>query len=313
MHNIIHIVFQGGTHGNFLRYFLDRFSSLTPEITNTPFTKNGTSHKKIQYSGRFNIYHPNDNSPYFENVDQQHILITIDHDDLLFLQRIIHRRAGDFNVDLTEDIIKFPDEYIKKYNIKTKFHELYNKEINENVEIPKYILRDFLKLSFLNPDKDGFIALQKKILKELPKKTLFFPVGAFWDKNKFFNEIDILNKKLHLKLILDENSEDIFTIFQNNIKEFSTKYRCNEIIDCLKNNRDYFLSEIDIVEQAYISSWIEQNYRFTTIPNTNCFFKNIKEILNWIEWYPQYYKAMNPNLPTFNGIPNPFYLHKNGK
>lgn len=306
---MINIVFQGGTHGNFLRYFLDRFSSLTPEILEEPFTKNGTAHKTIRYSERFNRYHPDIDSPYFKNLDQQHILITVDNNDLLFLQRIIHKRAGDFNVDLTKGTIKFPSQYIEKYNINPRFYELYNKVIDETIEIPKYILRDFLKLCFLNPDKDGFIDKQNRYLKELPKKTLFFPVGAFWDKDKFFKEIDILNKKLDLKLILDEKSEDIFTIFQNGIKEFTTKNRSNEIIDFLKNKKDYEISNIDVVEQAYISAWIEQNYRFITIPNTNYFFQNNKEIIDWIEWYPRHYKAMNPNLPTFNGIPNPFYLH----
>jgi hypothetical protein len=305
---MINLAFQGGTHGHFLRYFLDRFSSLTPEILDIPFTETGAAHKTIKYSEKFNRYHPNNYSPYFKNIDQQHILITVDHNDLLFLQRIIHKRTGDFSIDLTKNTIKLTAEYIKHYNVNPKFYELYNKEINETTEIPRYIFRDFLKLCFLNPDNDGFIDKQNRYLKELPKKTLFFPVGAFWNKNKFFKEIDILNKKLDLKLTLDEKSEDIFTIFQNNIKEFPTKDRSNEIIDCLKNEKDYKLSDIDVVEQAHISAWIEQNYRFITIPNTNYFFQNNKEILDWLNWYPQHYKAMNPNLPTFNGIPNPFYL-----
>jgi hypothetical protein len=305
---MINIAFQGGTHGHFLRYFLDKFCSLTPDILEYPFTNTGAAHKKIKYSNEFQKYHPNDNSPYFKNVDQQHILITIEEDDLLFLQKIIHKRTGDFNVDLTMNSIKFPADYIRYYDVHTKFNKLYNKKIDETVEIPRYIFRDFLKLNFLNISYDGFIFKQNKYLKELPKKVLFFPISAFWNKNKFFKEIDILNKELDLKLILDQKSEEIFTIFQNNIKELPTKNRCNEIIDCLKNKKNYDFSDIDVVEQAYISAWIEQNYSFITIPNTNYFFKNTTEILDWIEWYPQHYKAMNPNLPTFNGIPNPFYL-----
>ena len=305
---MINIAFQGGTHGNFLRYFLDRFSSLTPEIVEEPFTKTGGSHKNIKYSAIFNRYHPNDQSPYFENVDQQHILITIDQDDLLFLQRIIHKRTGDFNIDLTKDTIKLTSEYIKYYNVYPRFYKIYMKKISETVEIPRYILRDFLKLNFLDLSYDGFILKQNKYIKELPKQVLFFPVSAFWNEDKFFKEIEILNKKLNLKLILDKKSKYIFTSFQNNIKEFSTKNRCADIIDCLKYKKYYDLSVIDIVEQAYIAAWIEQNYKFITIPNTNYFFQNTIEIQDWIEWYPQHYKAMNPNLPTFNNIPNPFYL-----
>ena len=305
---MINIAFQGGTHGHFLRYFLDKFSSLTPEIIEDPFTENGTSHKTIKYSKKFKRYHPNNYSPYFQNIDQQHILITIDNDDLLFLQRIIHRRTGDYNIDLTKDTIKFSTEYIKEYNVNPKFYELYNKEINETIEIPRYIFRDFLKLNFLNTAYDGFINKQNKYMKEVPEKTLFFPIGAFWDKNKFYKEIDILNKKLNLQLILDKKSEEIFTTFLNKIEQFPTRFRCQEIIECLKNKKNYDLSKIDVVEQAYLSSYIEKNYEFICVPNTNYFFQNTKEILDWLEWYPQHYKAMNPNLPKFNGIPNPFYL-----
>ena len=30
--------------------------------------------------------------------------------------------------------------------------------------------------------------------------------------------------------------------------------------------------------------------------------------MDYLKYYPEHYKAMNPNLPKFNGIPNPFYL-----
>jgi len=98
-------------------------------------------------------------------------------------------------------------------------------------------------------------------------------------------------------------------LFIRNIKQYDTRHRCEKIIEALQNNENININDIDNVEQAYISAWIEKNYRFVTIPLTNNFFKNTKEILDWIEWYPQFYKAMNPNLPIFNGIPNPYHLH----
>ena len=58
MDTILRIAYQGGTHGNFLRYCLDRFSRLTPEIKELPFTNLGTSHNPIEYSGAFKHYHP---------------------------------------------------------------------------------------------------------------------------------------------------------------------------------------------------------------------------------------------------------------
>jgi hypothetical protein len=62
------------------------------------------------------------------------------------------------------------------------------------------------------------------------------------------------------------------------------------------------------VEQAYVSAWIEKNHEFVTVPLTNSFFSTTGEITYWLEHYPKHYKAMNPNLPTFDGKPNPFHL-----
>ena len=41
---LLNIVFAGGTFGNFLKWFLDKFSKKTPEISLTPFNDIGTSH-----------------------------------------------------------------------------------------------------------------------------------------------------------------------------------------------------------------------------------------------------------------------------
>ena len=46
------------------------------------------------------------------------------------------------------------------------------------------------------------------------------------------------------------------------------------------------------------------------MPLIDNFFKNTNEIINYIKFYPEHYKAMNPNLPMFNNMPNPFFLHR---
>ena len=64
----------------------------------------------------------------------------------------------------------------------------------------------------------------------------------------------------------------------------------------------------------YIWSYvIEKNYDFVQMPITNNFFNDTSEILEYVKLYPNHYKAMNPNLPKFNNIPNPFYLWNNKK
>jgi len=92
-----------------------------------------------------------------------------------------------------------------------------------------------------------------------------------------------------------------------------TKHRINNVIEAIKQKIEMDISNLDIVEQAYLSAWIEKHNDFVVVPNCNSFFKTTSEITNWLKYYPQHYKAMNPNLPTFNNIANPFYLWKKTK
>lgn len=309
--HLVSIAFEGGTHGNFLRYFIDRFSKLTPNIKELPFTENGTSHNNIKYSNLIDRYHPSKYPPYFKNKTIPHIFISIDEGDIFFLHRIVNTRAGDDKIDLNNENIKLSSSYIYNYDIEEKFKNLYDKNINENTEIPRFIFRDFLKLAFLDKKKDGFIQKNKKYISNLPDNTFLFPIKVFWDKELFFKNIKQVSEKFNLDIDLNAEAESIYGLFIKNIKQYDTRYRCENIIKILKNNENVNINidDIDTVEQAFLSAWIEKNYKFITVPLTNSFFKNTKEIQDWIEWYPQFYKAMNPNLPTFNGIPNPYHLH----
>ena len=49
MGNIVNIAFQGGTHGNYLRFCIDKFSTLTKSLEGTPFTENNTSHMQGKF------------------------------------------------------------------------------------------------------------------------------------------------------------------------------------------------------------------------------------------------------------------------
>ena len=125
MSRLVNVAFQGGTHGNFLRYCIDKFSTKTPHIDGLPFSVNNTSHNfEINYSNSVNRYHPTDNpAPYFTNPEEPHILITVDKKDLLFLERWVTQRAGDHSVDKYNDEIKLTKEFLKPFLWKEKIQK----------------------------------------------------------------------------------------------------------------------------------------------------------------------------------------------
>jgi len=306
MGHIVNIAFQGGTHGNYLRFIIDKFSRLTEKLEGSPFTEIGTSHNELKYSNKINRYHPNKNYPYFINVDDPHILITVDKSDILFLERFVTIRAGDFKINTNSDIIKMNSNFLEKFQWGEDLKKYYNLDITKDYNLNRFVLRDFYKLTFLDPDKNGFIIVDKNLRDNKPKNTFCFPISSFWDKDRFFNTLEDVNKKFNLKIEVD--NKKIHDEFLNNLKFLDTKHRADKVINYIQKNQNVEISDLDTVEQAYISAWIEKNYNFVQTPLCNSFFKSTGEIIQWLENYPNHYKAMNPNLPMFNGIPNPFHL-----
>jgi len=290
---IINIAFQGGTHGHFLRYFLDKFSTLTPTITEDPVTKFGTYHTPIKYSNKFLIYHPNEEN---KDITMPHCVITVSEKDILLLQRTVYTRPQDMNLNLNKDYVVF-NNTPKNFDDK-KIEKLYGISINSSTKVPKFIVRDFVKLGFSDVKNHGYISENNRIVSQPFTNVYWLPVDSFWDEKKFFNEIHKLNDRFDLKLKLDVESQNVYRSFINNIPQLKTFNRCKDIITAIENNKLLPINNLDLVEEAYIYSWIETRYRNVFAPFTNTFFKNTKEILEYIEWYPHFYHGMNPTLPS---------------
>tara|TARA_Y100000748_G_scaffold223575_1_gene188198 strand:+ start:2524 stop:3447 length:924 start_codon:yes stop_codon:yes gene_type:complete len=302
MNRLVNIAFQGGTHGNFLRFFIDKFSALTPNIQGSPFSDNNTAHKTLNYSSLINRYHPNISAPYFSHTGEPHILITVEKDDILFLERWATYRAGDYKINISEENIKIHSTFAT--NWKDTFLKFYNIDIT-TTSVPRFIMRDFYKLGFIDPDSNGYIKYDKELRKHMPHNTFCFPVSCFWNQALFIEKILELNNKFNLKISLRDMTQHTSFLHKLNIY---TRDRANQVIQAIQNKADIDISNLDTAEQAFISAWLEQNYVYILTPQINNFFQSTGEILEWLQKYPQHYKAMNPNLPKFNNIDNPFYL-----
>ena len=70
------------------------------------------------------------------------------------------------------------------------------------------------------------------------------------------------------------------------------------------------MNALDVSTEGFIYAEMEKANDFIQMPLTNRFFRDTDEMKQFIDYYPEHYKAMNPNMPKFNGIPNPYYLDK---
>ena len=89
---MIHIDYQGGTHGNYLEFVCNKIAGIT---VGTPFNTKGASHAK-KYTGKKIFYADHYSFWPRPMVFDKIISIQIDTDDLLLLQQISLLRAGDY-------------------------------------------------------------------------------------------------------------------------------------------------------------------------------------------------------------------------
>jgi len=323
--SLVNIAYLGGSHGAFLRYFIDKFSRLTPSISESPFLSNSTSHSlSVRYSGYIDRYTFNDTYGNIKNnyrlpVEFQNypvICVIVDEESLLNFTRLNYFREDDLEFTGTQiynlkNNIKVSDKFALLF--KDKFQNMYNIDITKNNLLPKLIVRDFFKFMFIDLSHNSFYQANKEIKKNLNEKVLPFLLSDLWNTEKFMKRMSHIDKILNLQLDLGEQAKSLHIEFLNRISLYKTFNRVNDIIDAIRVEENFDCCNLDLVEQGFLYAWIENNYKFIVAPNVRDFFKNTEEIIEYIKFYPDHYKAMNPNLPIFNGIPNPFYLWKKKK
>jgi hypothetical protein len=326
---LLSIVFVGGCFGNFLKYFIERFSTKTPAMEEDPFTDLGTSHAitKRKFSGLVQRYHLS-----FMNDNQKEkdlpiclILPSLDPESAIAKKHLLYMtqsrifRAGDRKAkpdhlwqkaigEMTDPGLKsYVESIIKLYNIKDPAHFTW---------LPKFIVRDWYKLSFLEEFKEQY---HYRFFKKLEthdffkkQKTHRFALEAFFDWQNFIREIKELDNVFGLSLNFTREAE-MKEIFEKGLELDELRQECNLAEKVIERDIDIDFVNLDVSTEAFIYAEMEKKNDFIQMPTTNRFFRDTAELYQFIEHYPTHYKAMNPNMPKFNGIANPYYLDKQKK
>jgi hypothetical protein len=316
---LLNILFQGGTFGNFLKYFVEKYSNLTPSLEDLdPFTSTGTAHEHddFNWSGLVQRYHSsfiNDNEKN-ENLPICQPLPTNKKHFLYFKQAQLFR-VGDmgYSPDLLwkEPLGEMKEAYSKYARQILDFYEIKERDSLFFSHIPKFIVRDYYKLEFLEDLKTTYNFRWFQNFKNHPwlkkQKVFHLDLESFFDWKVFLENMYRLNDFFNLQLDFSLSKE----IEKDWLKSYDRdviRKNCNLAEAVLEKNKECDLKDLDVSIEAYIYAELEKKYDFIQMPLTNRFFKDTTEIEQYVSFYPRHYKAMNPNLKTFRNLPNPFYL-----
>ena len=307
----VYVFNSPGCHGHYLTYLLDKFSKKTPEITSLPFNSLGNSHIDIKYSNFIKFVDSTDHSKY-SDLKNKKIIKIIYNKDILYYERVAMNRASDTNRDINN--IHKDISFLQTYNNEfyNKIYKIYN---ITNDTVPKWLLRDAYKLGFLDLKNQGSVVSANQSIHWIEntlKKTNnvhYLDVSAFFTTNSLAKELQTIDNLYNLTLDL-QSLQEIHKEFIKRNKILHTSKNTEITLNAISNKKNIEIPTLDIIQQAFVYAELEKNYDFISMPLVDDFFKTSADIINYLNLYPKHYQAMNPNLPTFNNIPNPYFLHR---
>ena len=301
---LLNIVFQGGTFGNFLKFMLDKFSKLSPDIDGDPFTEIGTSHSinHIKFSGLIQKYHDYSIN---DNKGMKDLPVCIIHPTrpkhYLYLKQAQLFRVGHERIrpdylwqkavgEMPDRIKKFAADMIKMYGMKGMAHFSW---------IPKFIVRDWYKLEFLQPLEDTYDYQWFQGLKSHnffdKQNTRLLDLESFFNWDTFITNIKEIDKAYGLELDYDKQDE-MKKLFDKGYELDIIRKECNMIEEVLEFGTDLSLTDLDVSTEAYLYAYYEKRHPDIQMPLTNRFFRDIDEINQYLEHFPEWYKKSNPNI-----------------
>lgn len=285
-HDLIPIDFVAGSHGHFLEVVLNTYFDIA-KLGQQEFTTIGTSHCLTSDYVKNRIFHAN----HWYQLKQskldtfsQVISIKYTQEDLLLLSSVSLLRSGDQNIDNDnleiDTVTKLNNDFYK--DTLELIYQSYP-FLDRNVKhIPRYVLREFYKFGFKNPNINGYWLEQKKLSYSSQAKVFYFYFKDFYDIRKFVTRIK------ELELFLDKKFNFSTEFFQQHQKFVSFipyvdhKTVCDEIIENIQNSQIVSIPKLTLFQESYINGQLENIFNKEMPFHQDRYFTSTKDVLHYI-------------------------------
>jgi len=159
-------------------------------------------------------------------------------------------------------------------------HNLTLLELNADTpDCPRNVLREFFKIGFKNPRLNGFITQQQKMVYDPSNDVRILPYICFYDMNRFVEELKKLASWLGYDFAPTAEFIDLHNQFLSKQPYKHSKIYCDALLERIKNQEQFDLPTLDLLQESYLTSCIELYYDIE-LPNNIQWFKNTSEIYN---------------------------------
>jgi len=184
------------------------------------------------------------------------------------------------NVTCREDFERLPKwiqiECINQHNLK-----LFQLDA-DHPDCPRHILREFFKVGFCKPEQSGFIVQQKKQIYDSSNDTIVFPFASFYNTDNFLNQIKLIGKWCGQELKNVSQLIDLHTEFLVRQPYKDSKKFCDELVKRICAQEVFDLPKLDLIQESYIDSQIENHYGCELPVNQTEWFTSSRQILDFL-------------------------------
>lgn len=294
----IQVIYAPGTFGNCLRWMLDRFSEDSNfKHVDSPWDDTGRVHgfETKDFNKNFLRGHQLEGRNDSPVPGADYLVINFKFKDLLFVERCGFYRNGGWENE--------KDRYT---NIIKNANASFVKESFGCVSSSSSVAKELLKIQFHDMENHKWWNSGKKFLAD--ESCHQFDLYSLWDQELLAGELKKVSEKYHLNLNISKK------VLQNVVEKIKnshvviTKDRAHQVLDAIESKNIMDCSSLDILEQAYIETELEKKHDSVIFPYGTNWFIDTHQISDFLDTYPTYLKHMNPRLPWYNNIRNPYYL-----
>jgi hypothetical protein len=282
---IIPIDFLAGSHGNFLETVLNKYFGFV--ANENTLTSTGTSHNKSTDYLQQRVFWARH---WFENYQQELktfekiISVRFSQDDLLLLSSVSLLRAGDMNINNDSLEVntrsKLNNEFYK--GTLDLIYQSYPFLDPKSDSIERYILREFFKFGFRDPDHNGYWIKQQQMTYPNNAQVFCVDFDSFYDIGKLENTIRQLE-------VFVDRSFDFSAEFYLEHKRFLSfipycdhKNTCDQIVQAVLKREDIAVPPLTLFQESYINGTLERLFQREMPYHQPDYFTSTKDMLYYI-------------------------------
>ena len=300
------VVHTPGAFGNFVAYLIDCHKAR--QILPSPFVVSGASHNRQIFTTSLDLVLPGEWENYNNSSNGSRVIGCVWKQD--FFTYVLHAcysrtnngQYGECGLEYAE---KNFYNFVKEHRVTEGFEQHINdlKELfglcidEKNPQVPRHIWRMYFWFAIFK-QQDNTVSITNNRIKNLTGIHLL-DVEDIVDYTK-------LKSFMQKEFLIDLDFGDIHEEFLKKNRSLAEYIRAKSIVDAVKNNQFVDTQGLSTVSEASILYELEKFYFDIPFFNIIDFFKNTKDIIEYIRYFPNFMKQPNKIYHQYYEMfPNP--------